>query len=142
MKSLEIKKSQLPNAGKGLFTKKEIKKGKKVTEYKGEKITWKEAKLRALKNKDGYVFFISNKLCIDAYRSVKCYGRYANDAKGLSRVKGLKNNAVYDIEKDKVYIVTTKKIPAGAEVFVDYGADYWEAVCYNLKLESEQKKRK
>lgn len=40
----------------------------KVAEYKGEKITWKEAKKRAQYNKDGYVFFISNKLCIDAYR--------------------------------------------------------------------------
>lgn len=44
MNSLEIKKSQLTNAGKGLFTKKDIKKGMKVAEYKGEKITWKEAK--------------------------------------------------------------------------------------------------
>lgn len=142
MNSLEIKKSQLTNAGKGLFTKKDIKKGMKVAEYKGEKITWKEAKKRAQYNKDGYVFFISNKLCIDAYRAVRNYGRYANDAKGLSRIKGLKNNSVYNIEKDKVFIVATKNIPAGSEIFVDYGAEYWEAVYYNLKIEFENKRKK
>ena len=142
MNSLEIKKSQLTNAGKGLFTKKDIKKGMKVAEYKGEKITWKEAKKRAQYNKDGYVFFISNKLCIEAYRAVRNYGRYANDAKGLSRIKGLKNNSVYNIEKDKVFIVATKNIPAGSEIFVDYGAEYWEAVYYNLKIEFENKRKK
>ena len=40
--ALIVKKSQLPNAGKGLFTTSKILKGSKVIEYKGEIIDWKE----------------------------------------------------------------------------------------------------
>lgn len=131
--ALIVKKSRLPNAGKGLFTTKAIKKGEKVIEYKGEIIDWKEYSKRVNENKDGYLFFISRKRCIDAYSTPQYKARYANDAHGISRTKGLKNNAIYDIFGDKCYIVAARDIKAGEEIFVDYSKEYWDCIRYNIK---------
>jgi len=43
--ALIVKKSQLPNSGKGLFTTTAIKKGTRIIEYLGEIIDWKELHL-------------------------------------------------------------------------------------------------
>ncbi|MGE0566743.1 MAG: SET domain-containing protein [Bacteroidia bacterium] len=131
--SLIVKKSQLPNAGKGLYTTKAIKKGSKIIEYKGEIIKWKEYKKRVEENKDGYLFFISKERCIDAFSTPQFKARYANDAEGLSKIKGLKNNSEYDIFGDKCYIVATRDIKAGEEIFVNYTKEYWDCVRYNIK---------
>lgn len=131
--NLVVKKSQLPGAGKGLYTKVPIKKGTRIVEYKGEIITWKEYQKRVEENKDGYLFFISKKRCIDAYPTPEHIARYANDARGITRVKGLKNNSIYEIVGDKCFILSQKNIEAGEEIFVDYTAEYWDSVRYNIK---------
>lgn len=133
MFDLKVKKSTLPGAGKGLFTKENIKKGELVCEYEGELITWKEAIIRNDKNKGGYVYYISDKVCIDAFHYKKTFGRYANDAAGLTRIKGLRNNSVYFEKKKKVFIKATRNIPAGSEVFVSYGKEYWDIMKEELK---------
>lgn len=131
--ALVVKKSQLPSAGKGLFTTKDIKKGSKIIEYRGEVIDWKEYCKRVKDDKDGYLAFISRKKCIDAYNTPQYKARYANDAEGLIKIKGIKNNAEYQIIDDKVYIVATRDIKAGEEIFVSYSKDYWNALKYNIK---------
>jgi len=130
---LKVKRSQLPNAGKGLFTETPIKKGQKVIEYKGEIITWKEYGKRVEQHRDGYLLFVNNKRCIDAYPTPQHKARYANDAAGLSKVKGLRNNCYYDIEDGRGYIVSKRDIKAGEEIFVDYTKEYWDIVRYNIK---------
>lgn len=132
--TLIVKKSLLPNAGKGLFTNKLIKKGTKIIEYKGEIIDWKEYEKRVERDEDGYLFFINKKHCIDAWNTPQHKARYANDAAGLSRVKGLKNNAVYEIEDNKCFIVATRDIAAGEEIFVSYTKEYWDCVRYNISI--------
>lgn len=131
--ALHVKKSTLPNAGKGLFTDKAIKKGTKIIEYKGEIIDWKEYEKRVLEDKDGYLFYINKKRCIDAFATPQHKARYANDAAGLSRVKGLKNNSTYQIFDDKCYIVSERDIAAGEEIFVSYSKEYWDCIRYNIK---------
>lgn len=131
--TLIVKKSQLPNAGKGLYTTTPIKKGAHVIEYKGEIINWKEYEKRVAENKDGYLFFINNRRCIDAYPTPQYKARYANDAAGLSRVPGLKNNCDYEIVGDKCFIVARRDIKAGEEIFVNYTKEYWDCVRYNIK---------
>ncbi|MCW3077360.1 MAG: hypothetical protein JWO32_1969 [Bacteroidetes bacterium] len=131
--ALIVKKSQLPNAGKGLYTTTPIKKGEEVIEYLGELINWKEYEKRVLENKDGYLFFINNKLCIDAYPTPQHKARYANDALGLTRVPGLKNNCEYEIRGKRCFIVAKKNIEAGEEIFVSYTKEYWDCVRYNIK---------
>lgn len=131
--ALIVKKSQLPNAGKGLYTTTAIKKGEKVIEYKGEIIEWKDYRKRIEENKDGYLFFISKKRCIDAFSTPQHKARFANDAAGIGRVKGLNNNCNYEIFGDQCFIVAKKDIKAGEEIFVNYTKEYWDAVRYNIK---------
>lgn len=132
--ALTVKTSQLPNSGKGLFTTTAIKKGEKVIEYQGEIIDWKEYEKRVELNRDGYLFFINKKNCIDAFNTPQYKARFANDAAGLGKVKGLKNNCVYEIEEDKCFIVATKNITAGEEIFVSYSKEYWDCIRYNIKI--------
>lgn len=132
--ALTVKTSQLPNSGKGLFTTTAIKKGEKVIEYQGEIIDWKEYEKRVELNRDGYLFFINKKKCIDAFNTPQYKARFANDAAGLGKVKGLKNNCVYEIEGDKCFIVATKNITEGEEIFVSYSKEYWDCIRYNIKI--------
>ena len=132
--ALIVKTSQLPNSGKGLYTTTPIKKGEKVIEYLGEIIDWKEYEKRVEKDEDGYLFFINKKNCIDAWNTPQHKARYANDAAGLGRVKGLINNCNYVIEKNKCFIVAKKDIEAGAEIFVSYTKEYWDCVRYNISI--------
>lgn len=131
--ALLVKISTLPNAGKGLFTDKPIKQGKRIIEYKGEIIDWKEYEKRVLEDKDGYLFYINKKRCIDAFATPQHKARYANDALGLSRVKGAKNNSSYEIDGDQCFIVSDRDIEAGEEILVSYTKEYWDCIRYNIK---------
>lgn len=131
--ALKVKKSQLPEAGKGLFTDKPIKKNSKIIEYKGEIIDWKEYGKRVKEDKDGYLFYINKKRCIDAFATPQHKARFANDAAGIRRMKGLKNNASYEIFGEQCYIVADRNIDAGEEIFVSYTKEYWDCVRYNIK---------
>ena len=131
---LHVMKSTLQDAGKGLFTDSDIEKGKIVCEYEGEKITWKEAERRNDLDKGGYVYYINEKNCVDAWDYTKTFGRYANDAAGVSRIRGIRNNSTYDVVRGRVYIRATRNIRAGEEIFVSYGRQYWNIVRGELKL--------
>jgi len=45
---LFIKRSNIPGAGKGLFSKKFIAKGSRIVQYKGKKTTWKEVQQQSV----------------------------------------------------------------------------------------------
>ncbi len=136
-KQLVVKSSTLPNAGKGLFTKKLIPKGTKIVEYKGKISSWKEADHRNGGN--GYIYYVKRYHVIDALPRLKALARYANDARGMSKIKGINNNAEYAEEGLKVYIVATKDIPANGEILVGYGKEYWDVIKeYYKNLEKEK----
>lgn len=139
-KHLYVKRSRLPNSGKGLFTKVFIPKGTRIVEYKGRRTVWKDVKDDDGKN--GYIFYINSKCVIDALPTVNALGRYANDARGYSRVKGITNNSEYVVDGKRCFIEATKDIPAGSEIFVGYGAEYWKTMRDNLKLDLTEKKTK
>lgn len=134
---LTVKRSTIPGSGKGLFTKKPIKKGEYIVEYKGRKRKWSEVKDD---DKNGYLYYVNRNFVIDALPAVKTLGRFANDARGIAKIKGLTNNARYMFDKGHVYIEAIKNIPAGAEILVSYGKEYWDVVKHNLKVEKENKK--
>lgn len=139
-KQLFVKKSTIPNSGKGLFTKKFIPKGTRIVEYKGRISTWAEVKDEDGKN--GYIFYVNRNHVIDALPRLSALARYANDARGLVRIKGLLNNCDYITDGKKAYIESKKDIPAGAEIFVDYGKDYWKVIRDNLKIWKDEAKEK
>jgi len=131
-KQLVVKKSKLPGAGKGLFTKKAIPKGTRIVEYKGNVTTWKLAS--APEGFNGYIYYITRNHVIDAKRTLSALARYANDARGLSKVKGLLNNSNYVQDNGRVFIESIKDIPAGGEIYVSYGKEYWDVIRDNAKL--------
>jgi len=76
--------------------------------------------------KNGYLYYVNSKRVINAKPTLKALGRYANDAAGRVRVKGLRNNSEYIEKKKRCYIKSTRKIKPGEEIFVGYGKEYWE----------------
>jgi hypothetical protein len=138
-KQLYVKKSTLPNAGKGLFTKKFIPKGTRIVEYKGRTRTWKE--VQADEDESPYIYYVKRNFVIDALNDKKALARYANDARGLERVKNISNNAEYVEEGTRVFIEAAKDIPAGEEIFVGYGPEYWQVIRHNIKIDEREKKK-
>jgi hypothetical protein len=110
-----------------------IPKGTRIIEYKGDVVTWKEVEKMA-DDRNGYVFYFNSRYCIDAWKTTKGIAHYANDALGITRVEGLKNNSEYVTEKKRCFIEATRDIPKGAEILVGYGAEYWQVIRYNIRL--------
>lgn len=138
-KQLVIKRSSLPGAGKGLFTKNFIPKGTPIVEYKGKITTWKEVEHNNGEN--GYIYYVKRSHVIDASNNTEELARYANDARGITRVKGVTNNAEYVEEGVRVFIQAKKDIPAGSEIFVPYGKEYWDVIRHNIRLEQSNRER-
>lgn len=134
---LVVKRSQLPDSGKGLFTKKFIPKGTRIVEYKGKVKTWKEA----AHEENGYIYHVNRNHVIDAKPYPKALARYANDARGLVRIKGLTNNSDYIEDGKRVYITSKKDIPAGSEILVGYGKEYWDVIRHNIKIDKANQKK-
>jgi SET domain-containing protein len=136
-KQLFVKTSTIPGAGKGLFTKKFIPKGTRVIEYKGRRTVWSEVKDRS---DNAYIYTINRNHVIDAMNNKTALARYANDAKGLTRVKGITNNCQYLNEDYRAFIETIKDIPAGGEILVGYGKEYWDVIRQNIRLDKQSEK--
>jgi SET domain-containing protein len=138
-KQLYVKKSTLPNAGKGLFTKKFIPKGTRIVEYKGKTRSWKE--VQADEKESPYIYYVKRNFVIDALNDKKALARYANDARGLQRVKEINNNAEYAEDGTRVFIEAAKDIPAGGEILVGYGPEYWQVIRHNMRIDERERKK-
>jgi uncharacterized protein len=136
-KQLVVKRSTIPNSGKGLFTKKMIPKGTKIVEYKGKISSWKEADHRNGGN--GYIYYVKRYHVIDALPTPQHLARYANDARGMSKIKGIINNSEYLEDGLKVHITSMKDIPAGGEILVGYGKEYWDVIKENYREQEKEK---
>jgi SET domain-containing protein len=139
---LYIKKSGLPGSGKGLFTKAQIKKGQVVVEYEGECIPWSECLKREEAGKGGYFMYVTSSHCIDARPTTEKLARYANDAKGFTKMEGVKNNAFYEMRGKRVFIVARKLIPEGSEILVGYGKEYWDTLQQTIRKNNKKAKIK
>jgi SET domain-containing protein len=135
-KHLFVKKSTIPNAGKGLFTKIFIPKGTRIVEYKGRRTIWKEVKDN---HENAYLYTINNNNVIDAGKTLSALARYANDAKGITRVKGINNNCIYVNDNNRAYIESVKDIQPGSEIFVDYTKEYWDVMRVNIREREKDK---
>lgn len=137
-KKVRVKKSGLANSGNGLFAKDLIPKGTLIVEYKGKITSWKEVDDNDGNN--GYIYYVKRNHVIDASKHIKALARYANDARGLQRKKGLTNNAEYVEIGVKVFIKSSKDIAAGSEILVEYGKEYWDVIRHNLQVEKQRAK--
>ncbi|MFM7217444.1 MAG: SET domain-containing protein [Bacteroidota bacterium] len=123
---LRVRTSKIPGSGKGLFTTVDIPKGAFVTEYRGRLCKW--SKVKDQDGYNGYIFKLNNTWAIDALGTLTAKGRYANDARGLNRLAGCRNNSEYVTRGKRCFIATTRRIRKGEELFVDYGQAYWRLI--------------
>ncbi len=137
---LVVKKSRLPGAGKGLFTRDLISKGSFIVEYKGSITTWK--KVLESTEFNGYVYYVNRNHVIDAMQDDAGIARFANDAKGMVTLPGIVNNAEYVIRNKQVFIKAITEINAGEEILVAYGKEYWDVIRYNQKIDAADKKKR
>jgi hypothetical protein len=73
-----------------------------------------------------YTFVVKPDYLIDAKGYRHGIAHFANDATGTGRLEGTENNCRYERDGLRVFIQATKRIPAGSEILVFYGTDYWE----------------
>lgn len=106
-------KVQESSAGMGLYADEDIKKGRLIIEYTGDRISSKEAERRGGR----YLFAVTKRLVIDGKKK-KNTARYINHA--------CKPNAEAEHEttENRIYIRAIKKIKKGEEITYDYGEDY------------------
>jgi SET domain-containing protein len=133
-KYLEVKDSHF--TGKGLFTTKDIKKGERVCTYMGEYIDNDEALRRCDAGIDQFLVETVNDGILDSM-PIFCHAMYANDAAGITRMEGIRNNCKIEIEDGGPRMVATRNIKAGDEILVGYGRVYWNNVKRRLKEQAK-----
>lgn len=126
---LYIAASQIPSAGKGLFSSILIFKDEVISYFKGEYLTSKEAVRRAKRKEDGYFINCLDGSILDSMHT-NCFAKYANDP-GASLTNmpkaRFKTNAVISLDdEEKICLIAIRTIKAGEEVFCSYGKKYWQ----------------
>jgi SET domain-containing protein len=117
------KKSKRPFAvrksgihGRGVFATRRIAKGERLIEYKGERITWKEADRRYPIDPVPYHTFLfeigDGTMCLDAARK-------GTAAKWINHACNFNCEAVED-EDERVFIEAVRAIRPGEELTYDY----------------------
>ncbi len=119
----KVKKSKIH--GTGVFANMDIKKGEKIIQYIGDKVTKSEGDKRSayrIKNylnssKTGsvYIFELNSKYDIDGFVR-KNKARYINHS--------CDPNCEVDIIKNEIWISSIKKIKKGEELSYDYGYSF------------------
>lgn len=101
------------SAGRGLFALEEIPKGVCFLEYKGRELSEDEK----YTSKSRYLFEINKKITLDGW--IK-----GNKAKYINYA--CNPNSEFETKKDKVFVISLKKIKKGEEITIDYGEEYFE----------------
>ena len=122
---LYIQDSQIPNAGKGLFTVIDIYPNEIISLFKGEILTNEEAQKRVSEGNDRYFINMLDDSILDSM-NVDCFAKYANDAEAFSKLEFKNNSKITLDDDDNVCIVATKKIKSQHEIFCSYGGKYWK----------------
>ena len=120
---LRVKPSQIQNAGFGLYATKRLAKNARVASYTGEHRTRNQIAQKYGTDTGQYVLCRSDAECFDASKTNSSLARFANDAHGST----FKNNAKFTpgAQSGTPLLRTTKAIPAGREIYVSYGREYW-----------------
>lgn len=127
----EVKMSTLPRAGRGLFACERIEAKQNIVEYKGEIITFTEAKARRLQGKSSHIrSIIPMSLCVDGIKA-ESGGAMVNDPKRQSLINAelVSFHSTLNVfrcnpKHSLSYIRALRVIQPGEEIFVDYGRDY------------------
>lgn len=117
---LDIKPSNIPDAGKGLYSIENIPKETLIGYYKGD-VLYGTNKI------SDYSFEISKKYYIDAHDFPRCYIAMVNDATNSQFENNCEFRIIENKKKinNKICLYTIKDIKKGDELFASYGEEYW-----------------
>ena len=101
--------------GLGLFATQEMPRGAFVIEYFGKFLTGKEADKKGGK----YFFEITRKLVVDG-TTRENIARYINHS--------CKPNCNVEIDGNRIFVHTKRKVYPGEELTFHYGKEYWEDI--------------
>lgn len=122
---LYVVTSQLPNAGKGLYTAIQIYKDEVISVFKGEILSNEVAEIKGKLHQDQYFINMLDGTIMDSM-NVDCFAKYANDAQGYVSSKYKNNSKITLDEENNVCLIATKNIKAKEEIFCSYGKKYWK----------------
>jgi len=101
--------------GRGCFASRDIRKGERIAEYQGERITWKEADTRydddAQRRHHTFLFAVTSRTVIDGAVN-------GNDARYINHSCDPNCEAIDD--RGRIFIEAMRPIAAGEELFYDY----------------------
>ena len=113
---VEIKKSNIPGAGVGVFAKKDIKAGEDLGVYRGEWLSMEE-----FNNQNRsfiYALGLPNGIFIDAEKNGYNWVSRVNSPRGTH----MKTNIYWD---NNGLVFAKRNIKAGEEFYLAYGKAYW-----------------
>jgi hypothetical protein len=144
---LVIDESNIPASGLGLFTAVERKAGERVVPYDGARVKFLGRKPSEAFG-GSYVLQITAATFIDAESHASGAGRFINmcrpeNAKLLKRSQHSLNNCHFewDEAEERAWVVATEAIPAGSELLVDYGEQYFPQTEQKQQPKSPAKRR-
>ena len=124
----EVRPSAIQNAGMGLYVLREVRAGEVVAHYSGVSLSAAEA----AGSESDYLLQIHSGLFLDAAATDNRAGRWINDGPHSGFTANARFASAYNTNPDNVQgrrwikVFATRDIPAGTEVYVDYGTKYWD----------------
>ncbi len=143
-KTLYVKKSNLPDAGMGLFALKSFKKGESLGPYNGKLLTMDECNQEKYLPLWGHMLDMTNIEGIEPYvalhPSKTMILRYINHAPNTIDGRKIKPELRVNVEFSKIdnhpyiEIKTIRDIPKDAEIYLNYGPGFSKMFLKNEKL--------
>jgi len=117
---LEVKQSQIPNAGLGVYALEIIPPESIIGYYEG-------TLSNDINMLSSYSFEVSPRYFIDAHQYPRCYIAMVNDARNSSHEYNceFRMEHRWRIKERKIVLYSIKEIPPNNELFANYGDDYW-----------------
>ena len=114
--NVKIKKSKLPNAGKGLFVKPNhtFLEGDIICPYEGELVD-------SPTYKSDYMFEVKEDEWVIDAKDTETLGKYANDPID----EDMYNADLIANDNLTALLVASKPIPPGKEIYLEYGEFFW-----------------
>ena len=118
---LQLKKSTIRGAGRGLYAKRAFRDGETIGKYKGETMSHRTFD-RQIPESD-YGLLLKKNVVIDAKNTQSCLARNINDAHGTT--KTINARFVKNFRNQTARVVATRPIQRLKEIFISYGPAYW-----------------
>jgi hypothetical protein len=116
-KGLQVKNSNIPNAGLGLFATKRFKKGEKIADFGGVLVPYSTYQ----SDPSGYGIHINKNKILDSKSTQSGLARYANNCRGVvtrrGSCKGNNSRIVVNTRQKSASLRATSSIASGREVY-------------------------